>query len=308
MIAYLILVHRYPNQFKRLFKAIYHPSNHYMIHVDKRSGTELQTEISDFLAEYPNASMLKSEKALWGGYSLVDAELRGMNELLKMGLEWKFFINLSAQDFPLKSQTHIHNYLNQHIGKDFLKVANQAEIRPDTMHRLEEFVTETDNEIISEPVQKRAFLKGVTPYIGNQWMILSRKFCEFISRSPEVDRFRDFYRNTLIADEGFFQTVIMNTSYKATLVNDDKRAIDWIPMGTIKLRPRDFTADDAEFLKNSDDLFARKFDETVDQDILTILEEHLVQSSAMPAKLIAPQSAKYSTGVAANAMTEALAE
>ncbi|MDD2344445.1 MAG: beta-1,6-N-acetylglucosaminyltransferase, partial [Tolumonas sp.] len=156
MIAYLILVHRYPNQFKRLFKAIYHPSNHYMIHVDKRSGAELQTEISDFLAEYPNASMLKSEKALWGGYSLVDAELRGMNELLNMGLEWKFFITLSAQDFPLKSQTYIHNYLNQHIGKDFLKVANQAEIRPDTMHRLEEFVTETDNEIISEPVQKRA--------------------------------------------------------------------------------------------------------------------------------------------------------
>ena len=68
MIAYLILVHRYPNQFKRLFKAIYHPSNHYMIHVDKRSGAELQTEISDFLAEYPNALMLKSEKALWGAY------------------------------------------------------------------------------------------------------------------------------------------------------------------------------------------------------------------------------------------------
>ena len=29
MIAYLILVHRYPDQFKRLFKAIYHHSNHY---------------------------------------------------------------------------------------------------------------------------------------------------------------------------------------------------------------------------------------------------------------------------------------
>lgn len=38
MIAYLILVHRYPDQFKRLFRAIYHDSNHYLIHVDKRSG------------------------------------------------------------------------------------------------------------------------------------------------------------------------------------------------------------------------------------------------------------------------------
>lgn len=308
MIAYLILVHRYPNQLKRLFKAIYHPANHYLIHVDKRSGTELQAEIKEFLAEYPNASMLKSEKALWGGYSLVDAELRGMNELLKMGLEWKFFINLSAQDFPLKSQTYIHNYLNQHIGKDFLKVANQAEIRPDTMHRLEDYVTESDNEIISEPVQKRAFLKGVTPYIGNQWMILSRKFCEFISRSPEVDRFRDFYRNTLIADEGFFQTVIMNTSYKATIENDDKRAIDWIPMGTIKLRPRDFTADDADFLMKSQELFARKFDETVDPNILSILEAHLELSSAMPVKMIEPLKRVYQSIVSTGKVVETVTE
>lgn len=286
MIAYLILVHRYPNQFKRLFKAIYHPANHYMIHVDKRSGVELQTEIQDFLAGYPNASMLRSEKALWGGYSLVDAELRGIKELLKMNLKWEFFINLSAQDFPLKSQTYIHNFLSHHKGKDFLKVANQIKVRPDTMHRVEDYVTESGNEIISEPVVKRPFLQDATPYIGNQWMILSRKFCEFVSHNPEVNRFKEFYRNTLIADEGFFQTVIMNTSYKAAIVNNDKRMIDWVPMGTIKLRPRDFTSRDADLLMGSQDLFARKFDETVDRDIFSILEAHISQPSVLPSRLM----------------------
>ena len=94
MIAYLILVHRYPDQFKRLFKTIYHHSNHYLIHVDKRSGPELQQEIADFLADYPNAAMLPSKNALWGGYSLVDAELRGIAALLEQNQEWEFFINL----------------------------------------------------------------------------------------------------------------------------------------------------------------------------------------------------------------------
>ncbi len=108
---------------------------------------------------------------------------------------------------------------------------------------------------------------------------MSRRFCEFITKSPEVDRFRDFYRNTLIADEGFFQTVMMNTSYKATLVNDDKRTIDWIPMGTIKLRPRDFTAKDVNYLMASSGLFARKFDETIDKEILNILESRLSHDS-----------------------------
>jgi hypothetical protein len=118
MIAYLILTHRYPRQFKRLFKAIYDPSNTYLVHIDKKAGAPLQAEIKSFLSTYPNASLLKSEKALWGGYSLVDAELRGIKELLKMNRTWKFFINLSAQDFPLKSQTDIHHFLKQHPGKE----------------------------------------------------------------------------------------------------------------------------------------------------------------------------------------------
>lgn len=290
MIAYLILVHRYPNQFKRLFNAIYHLDNHYLIHVDKRSGVALQTEIQNFLADFPNTSLLKSEKAIWGGYSLVDAELRGIKELLKMGKKWEFFINLSAQDFPLKSQSYIHNFLSRNIGKDFLKVSNQFKARPDTMHRVEDYVTESGDEIISEPIVKRPFLRGVTPYIGNQWMILSRQFCEFVTYSPEVDRFKEFYKNTLIADEGFFQTVIMNTSYKASIVNDDKRTIDWIPMGTIKLRPRDFTIKDANFLTSNQDLFARKFDETIDGDILSLLEGYLLKQVALqPARINKPE-------------------
>jgi hypothetical protein len=49
MIAYLLLVHRYPEQFKRLFKAIYDRQNHYVVHVDKNSGAELASEIRAFL-------------------------------------------------------------------------------------------------------------------------------------------------------------------------------------------------------------------------------------------------------------------
>ncbi len=279
MIAYLLLVHRFPNQFKRLFKAIYHLENHYVVHIDKRSGPILQEQIKEFLSHFPNTTLLKSENAFWGGYSLVDAELRGINKLLKMSNKWKFFINLSGQDFPLKSQEYIRDYLSAHPGKEFIKVLDQKKDRPDTLHRIHHYVYENANEVVSEPIIERKFIPNITPYIGNQWMILSREFCEFVTHSPEIKKFKDFYRNTLIADEGFFQTVMMNTSFKPQLVNDDLRAIDWIPMGTVKLRPRDFTANDADFLLASPDLFARKFDSEVDRQILGILEDSLRDKS-----------------------------
>lgn len=275
MIGYLILVHRYPDQFKRLFKAIYNDQNQYVVHVDRNSGIELETEIRDFLAPYSNADMIRSEKAIWGGYSLVDAELRGMERLLDMG-EWSHFINLSGQDFPLKSQKQIMAHLDANLDREFIKVLDQDLDRPDTMHRVSEYVIELTDSI-ERTARTRPFLTDATPYIGNQWMIVTRAFCEFVCHDPSVDRYKTFYQNTLIADEGFFQTVMMNCEIESDIVNDDLRMIDWIPDGDIKLRPRTYVQADAGALKASANLFARKFDQTVDEHVLASLERHLAK-------------------------------
>ncbi len=280
MIAYFLLVHRYPEQFKRLFKAIYDPRNHYLVHIDKSSGAELDADIRAFVAGYRNAAVLKGKRALWGGYSLVDAELRGMAELLCMDVNWEYFINLSGQDFPLKSQRQIMRFLSGSRGKEFIKAEDQYLTRPDTMSRVRKYVIETNNRIF-RTILSRPFLKGVTPYIGNQWMIVSRRFCHFVVHAPQVARYKAFYKNTFIADEGFFQTVMMNTVEHGTVINDDMREIDWVPDGNIKLRPRTFQHEDAAMLIASPALFARKFDETVDAAIFAALECHLRTADAV---------------------------
>jgi hypothetical protein len=287
-IAYFLLVHRYPEQFKRLFKAIHDPENTYLIHVDKNSGPVLRAEIGAFLADYPNAAMLESKRALWGGYSLVDAELRGIERLLEMSDDWEFFINLSGQDFPLATQARIRGFLSDNRGKEFIRVLNQAEVRPDTMGRVLKHVVELKDRIV-DSLATRLFLDGATPYIGNQWKIVSRRFCQFVCHDASVDRYKSFYRNTFIADEGFFQTVMMNTAEHGEVVNDDLRMIDWVPDGDIKLRPRTFTTEDAAALTESPALFARKFDIEEDSRILDILGAHLRASEvANPADEVAP--------------------
>jgi hypothetical protein len=107
-------------------------------------------------------------------------------------------------------------------------------------------------------------------------MIVSRRFCEFVCHDPQAERFKRFYRNTFIPDEGFFQTVMMNTATHGEVVGDDLRTIDWVPDGLIKLRPRTFTVADADtLLKAGKNLFARKFEADVDAGILTLLERRI---------------------------------
>lgn len=273
-IAYFILVHRFPKQFKRLFKAIYDPENHHLIHVDLKAEKNVMKDIKDFLKDYPNADIMKSENVVWGGYSMVQSELNGMQYLLSKDINWDFFINLSGQDFPLKPQDYIRKFLGKNRNKNFIKVAKQATDRPDTMNRIENYFQESNIGFSGKPY-KRAFMKNITSYIGGQWMILTRSCCEFICSSSEVRKFEDFYRNTLIADESFFQTVLMNTSFDGVIVNDDKRAIIWVPDGDIKLRPKTLLETDLGFLLAGENLFARKFDEKEDAVVLDILESTL---------------------------------
>lgn len=272
-IAYLILVHRLPDQFKRLFKAIYDPANLYLIHIDKKANLEIGEDVNVFLQNYPNVHILESKNVVWGGYSMVQAELDGMKYLLEMNSKWDYFINLSGQDYPLKSQEIIKDFLSKNNGKSYIKIADQEKSRPDTMNRIENYFEEAEDKI-SEKTHTRGFMKDVIPYIGGQWMILTRSCCEFICHSTEVKKFEDYYLNTLIADESFFQTVLMNTSFDGILVDDDKRAIIWIPDGDIKLRPKTFTETDLDFLQTGNHLFARKFDDNIDKQIIEGIQTH----------------------------------
>ena len=151
MIAYFLLVHRYPAQFKRLFIAIYAPGNLYVVHVDK---TELAKDIAPFLSPYQGVEILEAEDALWGGYSLVDAELRGMERLLEKNDRWTHYINLSGQDFPLKSQDYIRQFFAANPGKQFIRALDQRKERPDTMNRVSHLFVEENGKMTATGVPR----------------------------------------------------------------------------------------------------------------------------------------------------------
>lgn len=53
-----------------------------------------------------------------------------------------------------------------------------------------------------------------------------------------------------------------------------KELLSGFPDGNVKLRPKTFTYEDSDFLHLGDNLFARKFDDNVDNTIIDEMTSH----------------------------------
>lgn len=189
--------------------------------------------------------------------------------MLNVSKEWEYFINLSGEDYPLKSQTIIRKFLTAQNGKNYLFYYDQKFYRPDTLKRIQNHFTELAFRI-SSFIYKREFMKDVIPFIGGKWMILTRDTCCFLCNSEKVMAFEDYYLHTLLPAESFFQTVLMNTPFHSVIVNDDKRAI--IDINALNIN--DIASVFENYLKSNNHLFIRKLNYTNHQDLLKYIDEN----------------------------------
>ncbi|WP_307449237.1 MULTISPECIES: beta-1,6-N-acetylglucosaminyltransferase [Chryseobacterium] len=272
-IAYLIMVHHKPQAFKDLFQKIYTKDQFYLIHIDRKAKPEVTEEIQLFLTRFPNAYVLESMNIVSGGFSMIQAELNAMEYLLNVSREWDYFINLSGSDYPLKSQNIIRKFLYEQRGRNYLFYYDQKFYRPDTLQRIQNHFTELTHKI-SSLIYKREFMKGVIPYIGGKWLILTRTACSFMTNNKRVMDFEDYYLHTLLPAESFFQTVLMNTEFNEVIINDDKRAV----METPSLFGRKPDPDEViAALKSSNQLFIRKMNPVTDEAVFNHIKESFDQ-------------------------------
>lgn len=267
-IAYFIMIHHKPDAFKEMFQKIYTRDQFYLIHIDRKAKEEFTEEIQLYLIHFPNVYILESMNIVSGGFSMIQAELNAMEYLLNVSHDWDYFINLSGEDSPLKSQNIIRQFLTVNNGRNYLFYYDQKFYRPDTLQRIQNHFTELTHKI-SSFIYKREFMKEVIPYIGGKWLILTRETCVFLTNNKRVMDFEDYYLHTLLPAESFFQTVLLNTAFSDIIVNDDKRAVIEKTFFS-----KDQYADNfIETLKSSNNLFIRKIDDKTNKNILKYIND-----------------------------------
>jgi hypothetical protein len=303
-IAYIVSAYKYPCQLIRLIHALNTPNAIFMVHVDKKTHFNDYRAMVDGVDTLPNVTFLRRHKCFWGEFDHVLATLRGIESLIENSVDCDYVILLTGQDYPIKPPVHIERYLDLHRGKEFI------EYRPITFNRQARRGAPTPDErvafyienrhlrvlgrhfwvprattpfewsakrffdIIARVVINGEFPRGYQPFAGSSYWCLTRECVTYLNAFVrEHPDFVAFFKHLFIPDEMFFQTIILNSPFKNKVVNENLRCIDWSRSGS---NPRIWCKEDIEILKRSNGLIARKFDHTVDGEIIDLIDAELL--------------------------------
>ena len=117
-LAFSILIFRDVEQVERLLRAVYRPQNYYCIHVDKKV-TGVYEPVSLIASCLPHVFMSDERYQIhWGEISILQAEIQCMKQLL--AYRWRYFINLTGMEFPLKTNWELVQILKSVKGGNII--------------------------------------------------------------------------------------------------------------------------------------------------------------------------------------------
>lgn len=280
-IAVLILIHKYTEQQKKLISTL---SKNFdlFVHIDRKTNIREEDISSDRVHAY------KRYKVYWGSFEFIAATLFLLRKSSEIGYDR--YIIISGEDCPIKSNSQISAFFENNDKEYFYgeKMPRSVWNGNGGFDRLDYFhpnairrsadaswayisykMLDTANRKLFVPAMKMLNIKRrmkIQYWGGHNWMDLTdacvRKLLDFLDSNPWYYR---KYRLTRCGDEIFFHTAIRNYCPGLNIENRCLRYVDW---ESGPQYPRIFRLEDFGRIAASDCLFARKFDQSLDGEII----------------------------------------
>lgn len=299
--AYLLMVHNNYFNLEILLKMLDDERNDIYINVDRK------------VRNFPDAFFInvvhKSKLFLyhevsvnWGGFSQVQCEMFLMKQAAS-GL-YKYYHLLSGADLPIKTQDDIWSFFEKNEGFEFVQFDDgrlnqfrkEFTRRVDKYHFIQEYRKCSNKRIIKGAltwlakgllglqvllrIDRWSRQKLILKY-GSQWFSITHDFVTFLLENE--DRIRDLFTLTQCPDESFVQIMLFNSTFRERCYqfagnhrqSGNLREINW-EKSSDPAHPYVWKREDLEYLFSSPNLFARKFDENLDREIMIRLYEEVM--------------------------------
>jgi hypothetical protein len=283
--AFILQIHKNPDQVNKFINQLI--SNQYSdvyIHIDRKSyGLESK------IIKSPRVRILKeSIDVKWGDITQVDATLLLLKEVAASGIDYDFVCFRSGQDMLVKNG--FMEFLAENKNKIFL---NAYRVHNEEQHA--SFVNvswpEWARKLYIAPYHPLRILRrgiafiysyginifphkhklpsSLSIYNGSNWFCIPLEtayyITEYVNKNPW---YYEAFKQSLVPDEFFFQTLIMNSKYKSDVINHNLMYIKFGESIKTRNNPITLKMDHIDIIKNSNEYFARKFDESVDNLVI----------------------------------------
>ncbi len=288
-IAFIILCHKNPNQINDLIKSISDKNIDIYIHLDKKSN------IQDEIIKDKNIFILPKEKSVsvsWGSNDMIKATLKMIECIKNSNIKYDYVWLISGQDYPIVKINEMFKRLDKNNGYNYIEIIDQNSNEYNRYKKLYELWYPkwiTQNKVYIKII-KRIYMvltggfrhtfsifKRKKPfdfefYFGSQWWTLTSDCAyDILAYCKNHKEFINYFENSIIPDECFFQTLFMNTKYNKNRL-DNLTYVNW---GKNRRSPETLLINDYDKLKKASKskIFARKFDYDVDMKIVNKIKE-----------------------------------
>lgn len=281
--AYLLQIHNHPEQVNKFInQLISNNQADIYIHIDRRHYQDLVGKI----IKHPNVKIL--EQAInceWGDISQVDTTLALLKEMLVSKKSYDFVCLRSGQDLLVKDG--FKDFLMENKGRIFmahreLKKENLGFVKIKWPKVTRKRYTSVHPVRIYRRVMQGMYEKGINLapnsnywpkeysfYKGSQWFTIPYDVAKYVIEFLDENVwYYQYFENTLVPDESFFHTLIMNSPYKGNVVNSNLYFMKWGETLKERNSPQFLTHKDIERIEQSQQFFARKFDETINLEVV----------------------------------------
>ncbi len=221
-IAYICLCHQDPKFISRVAKALNYKDDALFIHVDKKTDIEPFVKCCKgiknvyFVQERFNTN--------WGGFNAIKATIATFKMAKKTAIFSRYMI-LQGQDYPLISNSDIHNFFESNKEKEFCKAIKIEKTKPLQY-------TNNDNRFLKKPINffnkvfNFSYLSSkvklnnnkVDIYCGWAQLSLTDKCVDLLIKTYETDKKYNLKMKKIFPpDETYFHTIIHNSVFKENL-------------------------------------------------------------------------------------------
>lgn len=292
--AYLIMGHNNFETLKKLIGCLDDPHNDIYIHIDKKVKNWDTTQwAGKVLTKHSQVYCIERIKVGYLNYSQVKVVVALFSKATETYHD--YYHILSTADLPIKSNNYIDSFFLANNGKEFIGFANS--ISKDSVCQRNYFLPLIRSRykfIRSTSIWLRKLLIDLQKRVGYD---LSKKYKGEIKKGADwysithaaasyllvnEAEFRRLFYRAFCPSEFFAQTILFNSPFRSNLYSIDdenigsQRYIDWERGQPYVYRKIDF-----DTIMGSPFLFARKFLETIDNEIIERIVDFIKKENSI---------------------------